>query len=143
MPRKRRPNTNRKGVRLERVAIKVLESKPYAVHRTIRHVVRKKGRVLSISSDIYGCIDLIAKRKGERTRWIQVTTATSIRKRIADFAKVPWSPEHDVVELWRWIPAGKHLDGRTGKPRLRKYFKVYSSDDGFKHNPARNIYPGQ
>lgn len=136
-----RINTNRKGRRLELRAIGYLESEGYTVGSVTRHVVQSRGGPMTVAGDFFGCIDLIAKKAGERTRWIQVTSATGITKRVEEFTLVPWTPQHDSVELWRWVE-GKGRDARNGKSRPHHYFKVYCSDDGYEHNPARNIYPG-
>ena len=70
---KRKVNTSAKGTSIELAAIKLLEAEGYKVHRCVRTGVKRGPFYFSQSNDVFGCIDLVAKRFGSRTRWIQVT----------------------------------------------------------------------
>ncbi|MHB1260290.1 MAG: hypothetical protein ACYC2H_01100 [Thermoplasmatota archaeon] len=129
-----------KGTRVELRAKKILEGTGYVVHRTRRNPAKRRGRWMSHGNDIYGCIDLIAKRHGERTRWIQCLSNGAIGAKRRKVARVPWDLTHDSVELWRWVDGKKRrIDRRNGKPRDRLYFQVYVLDDDFSLHKERRI----
>lgn len=125
-------STSQKGQRAELKAINLLEAQGYVIHRTLRASIRRQGRWFSLHNDVFGCIDILAKKRGERMRYIQVTSTGGIGKKARDLAQVPWDPHLESIEIWRWVSgAGKRLDGRTGLPRDRLYFQVYRLDRGF------------
>lgn len=126
-------NRVRKGTRTERIAADLLESEGYTVHRCIKAVVRKGPRWITIGNDIFGNIDLIAKKQGERTRWIQVTSASSIGRKRADLESTPWEQAHDSVEIWRWV--GPRRGG------LPAHFQRYLLDEGFALDHANRVFP--
>ena len=120
-------------------AVKILEAQGYRVHRCIRALVQTPAGPLNIGEDIFGCIDIIAKKVNE-TRWIQVTMGRNITRKADDLRMVPWTPIHDSVELWRWVGGGgKRLDGRTGQPRPKLYFQIYRLDRGFELDKSDRI----
>lgn len=98
---------------------------------------------MSGPNDVFGCVDLIAKswpddKRESRTRWIQVTMDRAIGRKKSKLALIPWNIRHDSVEIWRLVDgSGKRLDGRTGKPRDRLYFQIYTLDDAFCLNKNR------
>jgi hypothetical protein len=130
-PKKRRVNTSSKGTAIELAAIKVLEAEGYKVHRCVRTGVRRGPLYISQSNDVFGCIDLVAKKKGERTRWLQVTAHSGIGKKKADLDEVPWDPAFDSVEIWRWVGGASRKHKTTGAFLERQYFQVYRLDHGF------------
>lgn len=110
--------SGRKGTAIERKAIAILRNQGYRVHRTIRSPYRGQN------NDVFGCIDLIAKKRHEPTRWIQVTTMTvGLKLKAEDIknAKVPWGPQ-DSVEIWRW------KGGQRTKTRDAQFFYIYKYD---------------
>jgi Holliday junction resolvase-like predicted endonuclease len=133
-------NNVAKGVRTESLAKKLLESQGYLVHRVVRTSFSSKG-IPWHPQDIFGCIDLIAKKAGERTRWIQVTAGRSIGRKKESLRKVDWTIDHDSVEIWRWIDgSGPILDKRSGKPRPRRTFVIYRLDQDFDVKRAERIH---
>lgn len=125
-----------KGRRIERIAIEVLEADGYLVERCRRQVVRRPGQApFQVGNDFFGCIDIIAKKAGCRTLWIQVTGKGSAAAKIQAMNAVPWNLVADQVEVWRWV-TGKSIDGRTGLPRPTHYFQRYSLDDNFAKKPG-------
>lgn len=130
-PKKRRVNTSSKGTAIELAAIKVLEAEGYKVHRCVRTGVRRGPLYISQSNDVFGCIDLVAKRRGERTRWIQVTAHSGIGKKKADLDEVPWDTAFDSVEIWRWVGGASRKHKTTGAFLERQYFQVYRLDRAF------------
>ena len=129
---KRKVNTSAKGTAIELAAIKVLEAEGYKVHRCVRTGVKRGPFYFSQSNDVFGCIDLVAKKKGTRTRWIQVTAHSGIGQKKKDLDEVPWDPHFDSVEIWRWV-GGQSRRHKTQQNVLleRQYFQVYHLDHGY------------
>jgi hypothetical protein len=119
-------NRSEKGRRLEVLAVELLRSHGYDVHRCIRTPYRTPAGWRSHANDVFGCVDLIAKRAGERTRWIQVTSSRGVGKRREAFAAIQWNPMHDSVELWQWRPATRR------KAAGGAFFQVLYMDLEFK-----------
>ena len=130
-PRKRKVNTSAKGTAIELAAIKLLEAEGYKVHRCVRTGVKRGPFYFSQSNDVFGCIDLVAKRKGTRTRWIQVTAHSGIGQKKKDLDEVPWDPQHDSVEIWRWVGGNNRKHKSTGAFLERQYFQLYHLDHGY------------
>lgn len=128
---KRKVNTSAKGTSIELAAIKLLEAEGYKVHRCVRTGVKRGPFYFSQSNDVFGCIDLVAKRFGSRTRWIQVTAHSGIGQKKKDLDEVPWDPEHDSVEIWRWVGGQNRKHKSTGAFLERQYFQVYHFDHGY------------
>lgn len=138
---KKRTNTSKKGAVIELSAIKVLEAQGYTVHRCVRTGVKRGPMYISQSNDVFGCIDLVAKKKGERTRWIQVTAHSGIGQKKQDLSEVPWDTLFDSVEIWRWIGGRTRKHKATGVMLERQYFQIYHLDDDYELLPERRIRP--
>lgn len=136
-----RPMVNRthKGRQIELWAIKALEAEGYVVHRCVRTSIKRGPMWISQSNDIFGCIDLVAKKRGERTRWVQVTADGGIGRKKDDLALVPWDPLFDSVEIWRWVGGPRRKHKRTGEWLERQYFQVYHLDASFELQPDKRI----
>lgn len=130
-PLRKKVNTSSKGTAIELAAIKVLEAEGYKVHRCVRTGVKRGPFWFSQSNDVFGCIDLVAKKRGERTRWIQVTAHGGIGQKKKDIGEVPWDPVHDSVEIWRWVGGASRKHKTTGAFLERQYFQVYRLDRAF------------
>ena len=112
-------NTARRGTKIERKAIKILESLGMIVYRTERN---RFGR----RNDIFGCFDIIAKDHSG-TAWIQVTTQANVSTKKKDVDKT--MPDYlffdatEVVEVWGYVPE-----------RGASYFNIYlrSANEGWK-----------
>ena len=137
--KRRKVNTSSKGTAIELAAIKVLEAEGYKVHRCVRTGVKRGPFYYSQSNDVFGCIDLVAKKKGTRTRWIQVTAHSGIGQKKADLAEVPWDPHFDSVEIWRWVGGGARKHKTTGDWLERQYFQVYHLDQGYALDKGHRI----
>jgi hypothetical protein len=137
--RKRRVNTSSKGTQVELLAIKLLEAEGYKVHRCVRTGIKRGPIYISQSNDVFGCIDLVAKKHGERTRWIQVTAHSGIGQKKHDLAEVPWDPLYDSVEIWRWVGGAARKSKSTGAWLQRQYFQVYHLDDRYELRRDRRI----
>lgn len=129
--KKRRVNTSAKGTAIELAAIKVLEAEGYKVHRCVRTGVKRGPLYISQSNDVFGCIDLVAKKRGTRTRWIQVTADSGIGRKKKDLDEVPWDPVFDSVEIWRWVGGNNRKHKTTGALIERQYFQLYHFDHGY------------
>lgn len=129
-PAKRRINTVRKGRILELDAKKLLNAHGYTVHRTVRTSRFSRRGWISNANDIFGVIDLIAKKAGERTRWIQVTSDTAVGAKFQELRQVPWTVAFDSVELWRWVGGSK------------QHFHIYRLDHGFQYEAGAVLHLG-
>lgn len=134
-------NTNEIGRNVERIAIDILEAEGYIVHRCIRSGQKRGAFYVSHSNDIFGCVDLLAKKRGERMRFIQVTKDRAIGEKIADLSTVPWDKALESVEIWRWVDGTGKRILKNGKIRDRLYFQVYHLDDDFQLDKERRIRP--
>lgn len=135
--RRKRINPSESGRLKEQYAIEALEAAGYKVERCIRHTVKRRddpSQYIHLPTDFFGCIDVIAKKYGERTRWVQVTSADSVARKIRDLSEVPWDPRVDSVEIWQWWRGDvARIDERTGEARPRLLFKVYRMDNAYTH----------
>lgn len=130
-----RANNNRKGNKAELEVKRLLEAQGYYVHRTVR--TNHHGFV-NAPNDIFGC-DIIAKKEGERTRWIQVTCDGHIGRKKAELALVPWDSQHDSVEVWRRVGI-KRKHKVTGETPDSMYYVVYHRDDMFDLKLAKKVH---
>jgi hypothetical protein len=137
--KKRKVNTSSKGTAIELAAIKILEAEGYKVHRCVRTGVKRGPFYFSQSNDVFGCIDLIAKKKGTRTRWIQVTADSGIGRKKKDLDEVPWDPVIDSVEIWRWVGGNARKHKTTGDWLERQYFQVYHLDHAYALDKDKRI----
>lgn len=138
-PPKKRVNRSAKGTQIELMAIKVLEAEGYKVHRCVRTGVKRGPLYFSQSNDVFGCIDLVCKKKGERTRWIQVTAHSGIGQKKKDLDEVPWDPLFDSVEIWRWVGGNARRSKVNGAWLERQYFQVYHLDDQYALRSDRRV----
>ena len=97
--------STQKGNLYEKEVKTILESQGWLVegqHRKvmwIRDFRTGQMKMIMTGRDIFG-VDLIAKKKGERTRWIQVSTLTQKSAKQKQVMAFPWTLEHESVELW-------------------------------------------
>lgn len=99
---KKRKNTNKIGNEAELIAKEHLERQGYLVHRAARaYRPVGNGQLVNVQTDVFGCIDLVAKKKNHATLWIQVTVDGGIGRKMKDLQKVPWNLD-DIVQVWQW-----------------------------------------
>jgi hypothetical protein len=97
--------STQKGNIYEKECKTILEGDGYLVegqHRKVMWIRDKytgEMKMIMAGRDIFG-VDLIAKKKGERTRWIQVSTLTQKSAKQKQVMVFPWTLEHESVELW-------------------------------------------
>jgi hypothetical protein len=94
-----------KGNLFEKEVKTILEGQGWLVegqHRKvmwIRDFKTGQMKMIMAGRDIFG-VDLIAKKIGEKTRWIQVSTLTQKSAKQKQVLVFPWTLEHESVELW-------------------------------------------
>ena len=66
-----------------------------------------KPMYVSVRNDIFGIIDLIAKKKDAPTLWIQATMNTSMKKKKEKLVAIPWNMDIDCVQFWIKRSPGK------------------------------------
>lgn len=91
----------KKGSENELKIQKFYESQSYIVHRAYPSFVKTKTGVFVRSNDVFTIFDMICKKKGKNTRWVQVTTGPRKAEKEAKVKAFPdiWSG-NDVLELW-------------------------------------------
>lgn len=114
--------STQKGNQYEKEVKTILEADGWHVegqHRKVmwlRDKITGAMKMIMAGRDIYGC-DLIAKKQGEKTRWIQVSTLgqkSSKQKQVLMFG---WTLAYESVELWL------RLDGK-------RTFRVFKLQEG-------------
>ncbi|MFA5944306.1 MAG: hypothetical protein WC876_07570 [Candidatus Thermoplasmatota archaeon] len=135
MPR----DTSAKGTAIERLVIMILMAAGYTVHRCVKTVVRTPIGHRTIAQDIFGCIDLVCKKGDEPTLWIQVTSETAVTKKVEALAAVPWSTQHDRVEIWRWV-GGRPTRRKNGTLRPARFFQLYRRNASFEFDELDRIF---
>lgn len=88
-----------KGNKIELEAKKTLEYFGWSVFRQHRKPIFMKGKMITIGADIFG-VDLIAKKAGLRSAWIQVSTIQNVaakKKQIENFVLIP---AHERYLVW-------------------------------------------
>lgn len=113
-----------------------LEAEGYVCHRATASMKNVGKFFVSQANDVFSCIDIIAKKKGERTRWIQVTSENvGIGVKAKKMEVVPWTPEHDCVEVWQYH------GGRTTKSNPNaQYFQVRLLDQDYALKDENRIF---
>lgn len=82
----------------------IMQARGYVVEKAYKGVMVIKGKWITNKHDIFAC-DVVAKKAGERTLWIQVTEgghadATHRKRKLEKLGC--WS-KHDDVQVWRLV----------------------------------------
>lgn len=112
-------NRKAKGNLLQRYVKQILEADGYEVEVCKpRTVWVGPGRVISVSEDFYGKIDLIAVHATQLPRMIQVSVPSELsrKRKLLD----GWQPFGVIVEVWLY-------HGGRGR-----HFKTYGASDAFR-----------
>lgn len=94
-----------KGNLYEKEVKTILEAQEWMVegqHRKvmwIRDKYTNQMKMIMVGRDIYGC-DLIAKKRGHKTRWIQVSTLSQKSAKQKQVLSFPWTLDYESVEIW-------------------------------------------
>lgn len=99
-------NAKAKGNGYEREAKLLLEAKGWSVFRCHRKPIFINGKMLTMGADIFGC-DIVAKKLGYKTRWIQVSTVENKSKKVKQVEEFCWTLDHEDVELWLRVKGKK------------------------------------
>lgn len=125
-PRKKK-SSNAIGNEAELIAQAWLIEQGYKVHRAVRAFRPVGGgRLINFQTDVFGCIDLVAKKPGSRTRWVQVTVDGGIGRKQSDLSVVPWNLNCDDVEIWQWKKRKKVKGMTNAEYQKWLYFRVQS-----------------
>ena len=95
-----------KGNQYEREVKAVLERSGWKVEGQHRKAMWIYKKLLMIGRDIFGC-DLIAKKREERTLWVQVSTRANKSNKIRQVENEPWCSDFDRVQVWCRQPKKK------------------------------------
>lgn len=121
-----------RGNAYEKEVKAILEEKGYVVERALPKLVWIPGRKAPISQshDFFGCWDLIAKKAGERTLWIQVSTWEHFSDKRKQIVKAGFPINHDVdcCAIFSRMRGGKG----GGKP----HYRVAYAEQDFEWNGA-------
>lgn len=110
-----------KGSQYEREVRSILEAKGWTVegqHRKvmfIRDKVTNRPKLIMAGRDIFGS-DLVAKKIGEKPKWVQVSTVENKSAKEKQVLCYPINLEHESIELWLRI---------HGKRAFRKFILNY------------------
>jgi hypothetical protein len=84
-------SSNEKGLRAEQAARDILVADGYDCYLVRRSRFGPQ--------DVHGA-DIVAKRRNERTLWVQVTADRHLGRKIDAFKAVPWTKTFDDVRIW-------------------------------------------
>lgn len=92
-------NSNHRGNTYEIEVKKTLEAEGWTVFRQHRKQMYINGKMVMVGCDVFGA-DLIAKKPGHKTLWVQVTTRPQKSVKSKSLMIHPWTFDHDTVQLW-------------------------------------------
>jgi len=108
-----RKGTSQKGTKYENFVANNFRLMKYTVHQVKQNRRRIRGRFINIGEDILGA-DIIAKKKGRRTVWIQVTTGYQLKKKADTFLKFDcWTHLYDRLIVILAIEGEASLKWKT------------------------------
>lgn len=101
-------NKTNKGNATENQVKKILEQEGWTVfkqHRKMCGLIKTpKGFFPKmVGADFYGC-DIIAKKVGKKTLWIQVCMIGDKSSKIPILNSFPWNYEHEDLQIWCKVP---------------------------------------
>ena len=88
-----------KGNAYELEVVKILKAAKWAVFRQHRKPMYIQGKMIMVGCDIFGC-DIVAKMKGQKPLWIQVSTLANKSNKIKQVEAFPWDYGYERVEIW-------------------------------------------
>jgi len=107
-------------------AVHNFKSTAKKISRTDPKTGKKKEFWVSTDQDLWNCIDLEIKLPHcGKPIYIQATSHTGVDKRLKEMAHVPWSFDHQIVQLWQKKEPGRVvIQTLYGKPGDLKFRKV-------------------
>ena len=118
--------STQKGNQYEREARDILVREDYLVegqHRRVMYIRDKKTGLMKLimaGRDIFGC-DLIAKKSGFKTKWIQVSTVPQKSVKEKQVLEFPINFEYEDYELWLRV---------HGKREFRVFALTFNANNG-------------
>jgi len=88
-----------KGNLIEIEVKNILERLGWMVFRQHRKPMFMKGRMITAGADIFGC-DMVAKKEGQKSLWIQVSTKSHKSDKLKQIMKFPWTYEFETAQIW-------------------------------------------
>jgi hypothetical protein len=100
-----------KGNQYEKEVVFILEYEGWQVFRQHKKI---QGMIMTpkglfprmVGADVFGC-DIIAKKAGEKTLWIQVSTVDNKSAKEVQVRKFPWTYMYEDPQLWLRIKGKK------------------------------------
>lgn len=118
--------TTEKGNQFEREVKAILERQEWKVFRQHRKPLFIKGRMITVGADIFGA-DIVAKKQGQKTRYIQVSTVENKSKKETQLLEHPITLEHEDIELWLRVDGKKAYRRFVLQPHVKE---VYEGEEG-------------
>lgn len=98
-----------KGNQFEIEVKKTLESYGWHVFRQHRKPLFIHGKMITIGADIFGC-DLVAKMRGAKTVWVQVSTPENLSAKKKQVLEHPFNLEHETYEIWSRVSGKREFE---------------------------------
>lgn len=128
-------NTAAKGKKFEKEVMDILESEGWLVEQAVNKTVwLGAGRVISVAHDFFGAFDVIGKRLGDPTLWVQVTVWDGVSERRRKLlGGYQWNSDHDAPVIFARVPGrpphyrllwgkdGYQWQGETRMVKKKKY----------------------
>ena len=114
-------STKSKGSQYEREVMRILEADGWQTERAHpKYIPVGPGKIISKAHDFFGAWDVIGKKAGYKTMWVQVSTLSHVSAKRSQVIGFPWTPEHDEPCIFA------RIDGRN------RHYRVYYAKDGYK-----------
>jgi len=119
-------NKRKKGRQFEFYIRDYLRDNGYEVYICGKSAVKIGNKILFKGNDIFGCIDILACRPGEKIKFIQATCDGNISKKEKDLSMVTkWAFEHSDIEVWQRKDKRRIVVFRLNKEmKLEKYAEI-------------------
>jgi hypothetical protein len=97
-----------RGNAYEKEVKDILVGQGFIVEKALPRLVWIPGRRVPISSshDFFGCWDLVAKKKGHKTLWVQVSTWEHMSHKRTQVKDFPWFEDVDVCAIYARVRGG-------------------------------------
>jgi hypothetical protein len=116
LAKKKRSRTHR-GKAFQDRCRAILEAWGWTVHNqkpSGKMIWTKDGmRFVSARNDIFGALDLLARKVGELPLGVQCTLDGGVKRKLDDIAAVPWAREHERIEIW--------MGRKNGEIAIKRY----------------------
>ena len=101
------------GRKCEKLVSDYLERQGWLTERGFKKVTMIRGRLIAITKDLFGSVDVLATRNGNEVRMIQVTAGKTAERKRKIFQT--W----EAGELWEHLRAGVfRIHRKEGHPEV-------------------------